>query len=221
MKDNCMATKILLIDDHTLFRSGLRALLDQQSDFIVVGEAADGVTGIQLAAQLKPDVVLLDLDMPVMSGREVLPQLLCAQPELAILILTISESNVDLTECMRIGAEGYLLKNIDMHFLINSIRRATMGDNILSPEMTSALINNLRKLPSNKQNVGLEMLTPREKETLIWLAKGVSNKEIARSLSLTESTIKVHVQNMLRKLKLHSRVQAAVYAIEHGLDKQD
>lgn len=213
--------KILLIDDHTLFRSGLRFLLEAQEDFEVIGEASDGLEGIKLAESLHPDVVLLDLDMPTMSGREALPQLLCTQPTLAVLILTVSEEGNDLTECMRYGARGYLLKNINTDFLLNGIRKAVDGDSILSPEMTTKLVNQLRTpAPVEKEDPLYSTLTPREKETLAWLTKGVSNKEIARALDLTESTIKVHVQNLLRKLNLHSRVQAAVYAIEHGLDKE-
>lgn len=120
---------------------------------------------------------------------------------------------------MRIGARGYLLKNINSDFLLNSIRKAVDGDSVLSPEMTTKLITQLRAPTTQDIDKLYETLTPREKETLAWLTKGVSNKEIARSLDLTESTIKVHVQNVLRKLNLHSRVQAAVYAIEHSLDK--
>lgn len=213
--------KILLVDDHTLFRSGLRFLLEMQEDFEIVGEASDGLEGIKLAESIHPDVVLLDLDMPTMGGREALPQLLSTQPELAVLILTVSEDGADLAECMRIGARGYLLKNINTDFLLKSIRRAVDGDSVLSPEMTTKLVKQLRS-PTLVESEGplYESLTPREKETLVWLTKGVTNKEIARKLDLTESTIKVHVQNLLRKLNLHSRVQAAVYAIEHGLDKE-
>ncbi len=213
--------KILLIDDHTLFRSGLRFLLETQNDFEIVGEASDGLEGIKLAESIHPDVVLLDLDMPTMGGREALPQLLSTQPELAVLILTVSENTNDLTECMRIGARGYLLKNINTDFLLNSIRKAVDGDSVLSPEMTTKLVNQLRTpIEPENHDALYETLTPREKETLSWLTKGVSNKEIARALDLTESTVKVHVQNLLRKLNLHSRVQAAVYAIEHGLDRE-
>ncbi|UTH73229.1 response regulator transcription factor [Chromobacterium sp. IIBBL 290-4] len=212
------AIRILLIDDHTLFRSGLKALLQRQDDFLVAGEAADGLEGVKQAELLKPDVVLLDLDMPVMNGREALGQILSGCPDTAVLMLTVSEDGDDLAECMRGGARGYLLKNINADFLLDSIRRAVDGDSVLSPEMTAKLLARLRQPPSAKTSE-LDTLTPRERETLSWLARGVSNKEIARELDLAESTVKVHVQNILRKLSLSSRVQAAVYAVEHGLDK--
>ena len=212
-------TKILLVDDHALFRSGLRSLLQRQEDFEIVGEAADGLEGFKLVALLRPDVVLMDIDMPVMNGKEALSQILSSQPDLAVMMLTVSEDGNDLTECMRIGARGYLLKNINVDFLLDSIRRAVDGDSVLSPEMTAKLVARLRSPESNKQSTEIESLTPRERETLAWLAKGVSNKHIARGLDVAESTVKVHVQSILRKLNLSSRVQAAVYAVEHGLDK--
>jgi len=211
--------RILLVDDHTLFRSGLKALLQRQPDFDIVGEAADGLEGVKLAEQLKPDVVLLDLDMPVMHGRDALSQILVTQPQLAVLMLTVSEDGEDLAECMKSGARGYLLKNINADFLLSSIRRAVDGDSVLSPEMTAKLVARLRAPAAEPRNQELDSLTPRERETLSYLASGASNKEIARALDLAESTIKVHVQNILRKLGLSSRVQAAVYAVEHGLDK--
>ena len=213
--------RILLVDDHTLFRSGLKALLQRQGDFEVVGEAGDGLEGVKLAEQLKPDAVLLDLDMPIMHGREALAQILSSQPELAVLMLTVSEDGEDLAECMRLGARGYLLKNIHADFLLGSIRRAVEGDSVLSPEMTAKLVQRLRAPAPVQQPSEYESLTPRERETLAWLAQGASNKQIARTLDVAESTIKVHVQNILRKLGLQSRVQAAVYAVEHGFDKTD
>ena len=119
---------LVLIDDHTLFRTGLRFLLEQEEGFNVIGEATDGLSGIKLVEQLRPDVVLLDLDMPTMTGREALPQLLNSQPDLAVLVLTVSEDAADLTECMRLGARGYLLKNINTEFLLQSIYKAVDGD---------------------------------------------------------------------------------------------
>ena len=209
--------KILLVDDHSLFRSGLKSLLQRQDDFEVVGEASDGLEGVKLAHQLEPDVVLLDLDMPLMNGKEALEQMLSINHELAVLMLTVSEDGADLADCMRLGARGYLLKNINIDFLLDSIRRAVDGDSVLSPEMTSKLVARLRSNAPVAAPSKLESLTPRELETLVWLAKGVSNKHIARGMGVAESTIKVHVQNILRKLELSSRVQAAVYAVEHQL----
>jgi two-component system nitrate/nitrite response regulator NarL len=209
--------KILLVDDHSLFRSGLKSLLQRQDDFEVVGEASGGLEGVKLAHQLEPDVVLLDLDMPLMNGKEALEQMLSINHELAVLMLTVSEDGADLADCMRLGARGYLLKNINIDFLLDSIRRAVDGDSVLSPEMTSKLVARLRSNAPVAAPSKLELLTPRELETLIWLAKGVSNKHIARGMGVAESTIKVHVQNILRKLELSSRVQAAVYAVEHHL----
>ena len=211
--------RILIVDDHTLFRRGLHALIDSCAHFEVVGEATDGLEGVKMQQQLQPDAVLLDLDMPVMRGLEALPQMINHNPQQVVLMLTVSEDGSDLLECMRLGARGYLLKNIDTEFLLCSIEKAINGDSVLSPEMTSKLVTQLRH---HEQIIGSvdEPLTTREREILRWLARGSSNKVIARNLNVTESTIKVHVQNILRKLKVVSRVQAAVYAVEHGLDKE-
>ena len=216
-----MSIKIILIDDHTLFRSGIKALLSRQSDFEVIGEAADGFTGIKLVEQMRPDIVLLDLDMPVMNGRETLAQILSSNPQQTVVMLTVSEDNDDLTECMRIGARGFLLKNINADFLLDSIRKAVDGDNVFSPEMTTRLVQSLISPASPRADHLLSPLTPREMEILGYLAAGHSNKVIARHLDLAESTIKVHVQNILRKLNLSSRVQAAVYAVQHKVPQPE
>lgn len=216
-----MTTKIriLLIDDHPLFRSGLKFLLNNQEDIEIIGEASNGLEGIKLAKSFNPDIVLLDLDMPRMNGKETLQQLLMINPDLNVLILTVSEDSDDLIQCMTAGAKGYLLKNINTDFLLDSIHNVFEGNNILSPAMISTLINQFRTNEKDKEENLYDSLTPREKEILAWLTKGISNKEIARFLNVSESTIKLHVQNLLRKLNLHSRVQAAVYALEHGFDK--
>ena len=213
--------KIALIDDHTLFRSGIKALLSRQNDFEVIGEAADGLSGVKLVAQTRPDIVLLDLDMPVMNGREALAQILSAHPEQTVVMLTVSEDSDDLTECMRLGARGFLLNNINADFLLDSIRKAVDGDNVFSPEMTARLVQSLISPAAPPKNNALSSLTPRELEILGYLAAGHSNKVIARRLDLAESTIKVHVQNILRKLELSSRVQAAVYAVQHKVPQPD
>ena len=206
---------IILIDDHTLFRSGIKALLARQADCEVVGEAADGLSGVKLVEQHKPDVVLLDLDMPVMNGREALAQILSSQPQQTVVMLTVSEDSEDLTECMRLGARGFLLKNINADFLVDAIKKAANGDNVFSPEMTARLVQSLIQPQAAAPTSVLDSLTPRVLEILGHLAAGHSNKIIARKLDLAESTIKVHVQNILRKLELSSRVQAAVFAVQH------
>ena len=207
--------RIVLIDDHNLFRSGIKALLSRQADFDIVGEAADGLSGVKLVEQTKPNIVLLDLDMPVMNGREALAQILSVRSEQNVVMLTVSEDSEDLTECMRFGARGFLLKNINADFLVDSIKRAVDGDNVFSPEMTARLVQSLIRPHNAGTGSALDTLTPRELEILGHLAAGHSNKIIARQLDLAESTIKVHVQNILRKLELSSRVQAAVYAVQH------
>ena len=204
----------------------MKALLQRQADFEVVGEASDGLEGVKLIEQVEADVVLLDMDMPSMNGREALEQIRETHPDLVVLMLTVSEDCETLGECLKLGARGYLLKKIDQEFLLRSIRSAYNGDSVISPQMMTKFVNRLAdpdsaaKRGAAQQGQDSVVLTRRERETLGWLARGVSNKEIARALNLAESTVKVHVQSILRKLNLSSRVQAAIYAIEHKIDKE-
>ena len=214
--------RILLVDDHTLFRSGIKALLARQAGFDVVGEAADGAEGVKLAKQLDPDVVLLDLNMPGISGVEALTLMLQDQPKRAVVMLTVSEEADDLTAALKAGARGYLLKNIDADFLTQAVARAAAGESVMSDSMTAKLMAQFRHgaaAPVEPEEQELDKLTPREREILGFLAQGKSNKEIARSLDLAESTVKIHVQNILKKLSLSSRVQAAVFAVENGVGR--
>ena len=211
---------ILLVDDHALFRSGIRSLLQRQADFSVVGEAADGVEGIKRVQQLQPDVVLLDLNMSGMSGIESLQLMRQSSPKTAIIMLTVSEDAEDLTAALQAGACGYLIKNIDADYLVRAIRRAAAGEPVVAEAMTAKLVAQLqgggsRRAPEPASD--FDRLTPREKDILACLARGESNKSIARRLELAESTVKIHVQNVLKKLKLSSRVQAAVFAVEHRM----
>lgn len=207
---------VLLIDDHNLFRSGIRSLLQRHAEFSVVGEAADGVEGIKRAQQLQPDVILLDLNMPGMSGVETLQLILQDCPDTAIVMLTVSEDADDLSTALKAGACGYLIKNIDTDYLIRAIQRAAAGETVVAEAMTSKLVAQLQGGNQRTEPVSeLDKLTPREKQIIDCLARGESNKNIARTLNLAESTVKIHVQNVLKKLKLSSRVQAAVYAVEH------
>lgn len=136
-----MTINIALIDDHTLFRSGIKALLSRQTEFSIVGEASDGFSGVKLVEQTRPDVVLLDLNMPQMNGRDALAQILSSRPEQKVIMLTVSEDSEDLTECIRLGASGFLLKNINANYLIESIKKVVNGDNAYSPEMTARWCN--------------------------------------------------------------------------------
>ena len=218
-----MTIRILLIDDHTLFRSGLKLLLRRQSDFEVVAEAADGVEGLKRARELQPDVILLDLNMPGLSGLEVLQILAQDLPECAVIVLTVSEEGDELAAALRCGARGYLVKNTDADTLVQAIRRAAAGEPAIDPAMTAKLIEQfrqqggLRAEPSPPPATQRSRLTPREMQVAQLLARGASNKVIANNLGVTESTVKIHVQNVLKKLNLTSRVQIAVYMVEHGL----
>jgi two-component system nitrate/nitrite response regulator NarL len=209
--------RVLLVDDHTLFRSGIKALLSRSADFEVVGEAPDGLEGVKRAKALRPDVVLLDLHMPGTPGKEALKLLLDEVPDAKVLMLTVSEDADDLIDTLRAGASGYLLKNIDTEALLEAVRKAVEGESIVSPQMMGKLVQGLKAPPRIEAPSEKDKLSPREREILSFLAKGASNKEIARSLDLAESTVKIHVQHILRKLNLSSRVQAAVYAVEAGL----
>ena len=208
---------VLLVDDHTLFRSGIRSLLQRHPEFNVVGEAADGLEGIKRALQLQPQVVLLDLNMPGMSGVETLQLMRQDCPDTAIIMLTVSEDAEDLSVALKAGASGYLLKNIDTDYLTRAIRRAAAGETVVAEAMTAKLVAQLQSGAAAPVASELDKLTPREREILDCLARGESNKSIARNLELAESTVKIHVQNVLKKLKLSSRVQAAVYAVEHRM----
>jgi two-component system, NarL family, nitrate/nitrite response regulator NarL len=218
MEQENQPVSVLLVDDHTLFRSGVRSLLARHPEFAVVGEAADGVEGIKRAQQLQPQVVLLDLNMPGMSGLETLQLMLQDCPDSAIVMLTVSEDAQDLAAALRAGASGYLLKNIDTDALVRAIRRAADGQTVVAEAMTSKLVAQLQGGPQGTPSASdLDKLTPRERDVIAGLARGESNKLIARNLDLSESTVKIHVQNVLKKLKLNSRVQAAVFAVEHGI----
>ncbi len=211
--------RILLVDDHTLFRTGIRLLLQRYPDFEIVGEAADGLEGIKRARELAPDVILLDLNMPGLSGLETLQLLVQDVPDCAVLVLTVSEDAEDLGQALQAGASGYLLKNVDGDALVAAIHKVVAGEATIAEEMTGKLIEQFRRRSDPAPGGGgqRDRLTPREREIVQCLARGESNKLIARHLDLSESTVKIHVQNILKKLDLSSRVQVAVYAVEHGL----
>lgn len=208
---------LLIIDDHTLFRSGIIALLRRNDDFLLLGETGDPMEGIKLAKSLDPDVILLDLHMPGISGVEVLKVLVAERLRAHVLMLTVSEEGEDLIDALRAGAQGYLLKNIDTEALVSAIHQSAQGKTVISPAMSGKLVDGIRKSKRMTNMIEDEKpLSPRESEILALIARGDTNKDIARNLCLSDSTIKIHVQNIFKKLNVTSRVQAAVYAIDHG-----
>jgi two-component system nitrate/nitrite response regulator NarL len=223
MSPNPQPIRLLVVDDHTLFRRGLIALLSQHDRLAVVGEAADAGQAQRLAGERDPDLVLLDNHLPGVCGIDALPGLMEAAPRARIVLLTVSEDEADLAGALRRGAHGYLLKTIDSDALLQAIERCLRGETVVSPELMPKLVAALQQgagVPAAAAPApadALAALSPRERETLAEIARGASNKEIARRLDIAEATVKIHVQHILRKLNLSSRVQAAVYASERGL----
>ncbi|HEY0857635.1 MAG TPA: response regulator [Albitalea sp.] len=213
--------RLLVVDDHTLFRRGLIALLSQHAEVSVIGEAGDAGEAQRRAAELQPDLILLDNHLPGVRGVDALPGLREVAPETRVLMLTVSEDENDLTDALRGGAQGYVLKTIDGDALVQAIQRCMRGESVVSPELTGKLVTALRN--ANAPSAAavpadpLATLSPRERDTLRYIARGASNKEIARALDIAETTVKIHVQHILRKLDLTSRVQAAVFASERGV----
>ena len=218
--------RILVVDDHTLFRRGLTALLQRDPQFEVVGDAGDAGEAQRRAQALRPDLILLDNHLPGVNGVDALPALIEAVPGVRVLMLTVSEDERDLAAALRGGACGYLLKTIEGDALSVAIRRAMNGDSVVAEEMTGKLVAAYRDaaapqaVPAPEPAAPasrLDALSPREQEILRGIARGQGNKEIARTLGIAETTVKIHVQHILRKLDVSSRVHAAVMAAEHGL----
>ena len=213
---------VFVVDDHTLFRRGLIARIGQDEGLRVVGEAADAGQALRLAPGLRPDVILLDNHLPGVLGVDAIAGLREAAPGSRVVMLTVSEDGDDLATALRHGAQGYLLKTIEGDLLAEAIRRAARGEPVVSPEMLGKLVAAFQaqgaptpepepdpELPAEE---AVSPLSPREEDVLREIARGASNKEIARTLDIAETTVKIHVQHILRKLGLTSRVQAAVYA---------
>ena len=217
--------RILVVDDHTLFRRGLTALLSRDPRFDVVGDAADAGEAQRRAQELQPDLILLDNHLPGVNGVDALPALLESVPAARVLMLTVSEDETDLLTALRNGAVGYLLKTIEGDALACAILRAMRGEAVVADELTGKLVNAYRDAAAAPATAAavppaspIAQLSPREQEILRGIARGASNKVIARELGIAETTVKIHVQHVLRKLDVASRVQAAVIATEHGLD---
>ena len=216
--------QILVVDDHPLFRRGIRWSLENEHDLLVVGEAADGQSAVQQVDLTMPDVVLIDINMPQMSGLEVTRVIKRRHPQMGVIILTMHEDDEQLFHAIRVGAAAYATKDIEADELIRLIRRVARGEylineNVLSrPFVASRVLDQFREL-SNMEQVSegvFSPLTPREVEILDCVAQGNSNKEIARILSISDQTVKNHITSILRKLAVNDRTQAVIYALRHG-----
>ncbi len=206
--------RVMLVDDHGVVRRGLRGFFDLVDDIDVVGEAEDGRQAIQRAAEVTPDVVLMDLLMPNVDGLTAIAEIKKAQPEIEIVALTSFIEEEKVTAALEAGATGYLLKDAEAEEVASAVRAAHAGEVRLDPEVARLLAQRLRRRPEPEL---VEPLTEREKEVIALLGKGASNKEIATELFITERTARTHVSNILGKLGLASRTQAALYAVEHKL----
>ncbi len=207
--------RVLLVDDHQVVRKGLRTFLDLQEDIEVVGEAGDGAEGVERAKALVPDVILMDLMMPVMDGITAIGTIKAAHPEIEIVAVTSFIEEDKVTSALEAGASGYLLKDADAEAVAAAVRAAHAGEVHLDPAVARLLAQRMRERKASPQLI--EPLTEREKEVLSLVGHGASNKEIASDLFITERTARTHVSNILGKLGLSSRTQAALYAVEHKM----
>ena len=221
--------QILVVDDHPLFRRGIRGTLELEADLVVVGEASDGISAVQQVDALVPDIVLLDINMPQMSGLEVTRVIKRRHPQTGVIILTMREDDEQLFHAIRVGAAAYATKDVEADELVTLIRRVSRGEylineNVLSrPFVASRVLDQFRELSSIDsvaENV-FSPLTRREIEILDCVAQGNSNKEIARILAISDQTVKNHITSILRKLAVNDRTQAVIYALKHGWIRLD
>ncbi|WP_419956059.1 response regulator [Neobacillus niacini] len=211
-----MGIRILIADDHHVVRRGLAFFLKTQKDIEIIGEAGNGREAVDLARTLKPDLILMDLVMPEMDGIQATQIIKNELPEIKIMMLTSFSDQDHVIPALEAGASGYQLKDIEPDELINCINKIMNGENQLHPKATSHLLANLSNKESNEKNL-IEQLTKRELDVLREIARGKSNKEIASSLFITEKTVKTHVSNLLSKLELADRTQAALFAVKNQL----
>jgi DNA-binding NarL/FixJ family response regulator len=216
-----MMIKVLIADDHHLFRDGITRLLQDAPGIELAGSATNGEQAVELARQKRPDVILMDVNMPGMGGLEATRRIHAAQPDTQILMLTISEQSEDLFEAIRLGARGYLLKNVSTQELLAAIRQVSSGEAPIAPRMAGKLVDAFATMPMERPAEHLaekiEILTEREVDVLRLVARGLSNKEIGSLLSISPLTVKSHLRSILDKLSLRGRVEAAAWAIRHGL----
>lgn len=209
---------IMVIDDHPLLRRGVRQLLEIEDDLDLVFDTGSPTEGIEQATALEPDMLLLDLNMPEMDGLTTLKNLRDAGYTGRIIMFTVSDQENDVVDALRGGADGYLLKDMEPEDMVHQLRQAAKGRMAISENLTALLAEALRNHRAAPATPSADVLTQREKEILLELAAGMSNKLIARKLDITEGTVKVHVKHLLKKLHLRSRVEAAVWAVQEGFN---
>ena len=213
--------KVLVVDDHALYRRGVTAEVASQEDLEVVGEASDGLEAVRKAEEIVPDVIVMDLNMPRCSGLEATQALHTKMPQVNILVLTVSDKESDLFAAMKFGAKGYILKNTEPDELIHAIFHISQGGVIVSPLMATKLLTEFRDFRDGAERESAQkvesVLSPREGEVLQLVAQGATNKEIADSLFISENTVKTHLRNIMEKTHLANRSQAAAYAVKMGL----
>ena len=214
--------RVVLVDDHTLFRMGLAELLEQRGSIKVVGVTGNADEARRLLREEQPDVLIMDLHMPPLDGLTLFRQLRQEGFATPTLMLTVSNAEEDLSNVLRAGARGYLLKDMEPDDVVDAILRASRGETVVAPAMTMKLVKLLQNdQPASSSTSMLDSLTQREREILTHLAQGESNKVIARALDISHDTVKLHVRHILAKLSLTSRVEAAVFAVEHKFSTQN
>jgi two-component system NarL family response regulator len=212
--------RVLVVDDHAVFRRGLQMVLEAEPDIEVVGEAGDGSEAVTMAANTAPDIVLLDVRMPRRGGIDACTAIKDAVPSVAIIMLTISDEEADLYDAIKAGAVGYLLKDIPIDEIATAVRAVRGGQSYISPSMASKLLTEFATMvrrDDERQQLPAPKLTDREMEVLKLVAKGLNNRDIAKQLFISENTVKNHIRNILEKLQLHSRMEAVVYAVREKL----
>ena len=212
-------TRILIVDDHVLFREGMRNIIQRWGDFDVVGEASNGLEALNLARELLPDIILMDIAMPVMDGIQATKRIANEMPSIHIVMLTTSEEDEDLLNAIKAGAQGYLLKDTPSKRLHDELRRMAQGETPLSGLMATKVLKEFGRSngPTHSPDEYREPLTEREHQILELIVEGLSNVEIAERVYLSENTVKKHVRNILEKFHANNRVEAAVYAVREGM----
>lgn len=210
--------KVLIVDDHPLFRQGIKQILELEKDITVVAQASNGSEAVLMAREYKPDVILMDINMPGTGGLQAINDIRTEKMNSRIIVLTIHEDREYLIKTLQMGAEGYVLKDAEPSVLLDAIRSVHQGQSYIQPNMTKELVKEFNRLTSqDKEKYGENRLTTREREVLKLIAEGMINKEIATKLYISEKTVKNHVSNIFRKLNVSDRTQAAIYALKHNI----